>query len=509
VFLAIRAYNEGIVIVRGCALLAILAVTSAFSVESSRYFTPKHQILGIGAGRGEMPADVLAVRTANMIQAQTFAILRDPQALEGAKRITEMHALFEKAASAAGIPTSLLSAIAYLESWGDPEAVSPAGCKGIMQFAQSTAREAGLHIVYATRYQVTTSHQAVKNKAGKTVYKDVSVRTPYTAKVRDERLIPELAVPATANYLRRLQTGFGSLDWAVFAYHCGEGCVTQMQALTREAVSGSRRGLPTVPEMFFTASPAHHRELYDAIQRHMLRDFSPTYWFRIKRAEQLLALYQEDPDAFRALRVEYRNPYNPDKRVNDRLSLWLKAEDVVYQNGEDLRSARGKTLAAVPDDPPFFGFSLTGLKANGLTRDLYLQASPPALGTLSYVAYETRRLFDAMKPKGEKWTPLEVAALVGTKDGPREAGGKSSAEPEIPAHGTGQVFDLDTSDLPPGEREALNFVLNELAWDGYLGYVDLSGTAVHIACAPSAREFFTDVFQETSGTLRAGQVGAR
>jgi len=486
------------VIFRSSSLLALLAL-SAFSAGNPQYFTPKHQISGIGLGRHEMSPEVLAARADHMIQAQTFAILRDPHALEGARRITEMHPLFEKAASAAGIPTSLLSAIAYLESWGDPNAESPAGCKGIMQFAQATAREAGLQIVYATRYRVATVRQGTKNKNGKIVYRNVTVRTPYTVKVRDDRMVPELAVPATANYLRRLREGFGSLDWAVFAYHCGEGCVTQMQALTREALGESRRDVPTIPQMFFTASPARHRELYDAIQRHMLRDFSPTYWFRIKRAEQLLTLYQEEPDEFRALRAEYRNPYDPDKRVNDRLSLWLKAEDVVYQSGDDLRSAQGKTLAAAPDDARYFGFSLAGVKTTGLNRDLYLQASPPAVGTLSYIAFETRRLFDAMKPKGEKWMPLDVVELVSPKDGPREAGGNGGATmPEIPAHGTGQVFDLDLAGLPRGEREALWFVVNELGWDGYLGYVELSGTSLHIGCAPSARQFFTDVFQETT-----------
>ncbi len=488
----------------GC-LIVLLALSPLFSRGNPEYFTPQHQISGIGLARHEMSAAVLAIRTENMIQAQTFAIMRDPQALAGAKRITEMHPLFEKAATAAGIPTSLLSAIAYLESWGDPNAESPAGCKGIMQFAQSTAREAGLQIAYATRYKVTTARQTLKNKQGKTVYRDVKLRTAYTVKVRDDRFVPQLAVPATANYLRRLRDGFGSLDWAVFAYHCGEGCVTEMLARTREALGESARDMPTVPQMFFTASPARHRELYDAIQRHMLRDFSPTYWFRIKRAEQLLTLYQEEPDEFRALRAEYRNPYDPDKRVNDRLSLWLKAEDVVYRSGEDLRSAQGKALAPVPDDPRFFGFSLSRLRINGPNRDLYLQASPPAVGTLSYVAFETRRLFDAMKTQGAKWAPIEVVELVTTQDGPREAGGNGAAgAPEIPEHETGQVFDIDVAGLPRPEREALTFVLNELAWNGYLGYVELSGTSLHIGCAPSAREFFTEVFQEMSASPRTG-----
>ena len=42
--------------------------------------------------------------------------------------------------------------------------------------------------------------------------------------------------------------------------------------------------------MFFLGSPSYNRDLYEAVSRHMLRDYSPTYWFRIMRAQQLLAV---------------------------------------------------------------------------------------------------------------------------------------------------------------------------------------------------------------------------
>ena len=73
-----------------------------------------------------------------------------------------------------------------------------------------------------------------------------------------------------------MEQKFGGRDWAIFAYHCGQGCVTEMQELTRRA-----RGIPkdelTVPRMFFSNSPAWNRELYQAIQQQMQRDWSPTY----------------------------------------------------------------------------------------------------------------------------------------------------------------------------------------------------------------------------------------
>lgn len=437
-----------------------------------------------------------------MIESETFAIMRESGALSGAERITGpgLQQVFKRASLETGMPASLIAAIAYLESWGDAHAESPAGPKGIMQFSEATARSAGLQIVYATHYKTVKSKQLVKpKKKGPAVYRTVVHKTPYSVKVRDDRFLPERAVFAAARYLAHMQDKFGGRDWAVFAYHCGEGCVTEMLSLAQDALG--HKQMPSVAEMFFAASPAQHRELYEAIQRHMQRDYSPTYWFRVKRAEELLSLYQTDPDAFRKLLTEYRNPLSPTRRANDRLVVWLKAEDIVYQTCDDLRRAQGKDLVPVFEDPSFFGFSVRKLGLGGVfasdraNRELYLQASPAALGTLTYIAFETRRLFDAAKPKGERWVPLDVAELVSTKDGPGEAGGRARG-PEFPAHCTGQVFDIDLSDLPPGERECLSFILDELGWDGYLGFIQVTGDTLHIGCSPSSREFFAQVFGE-------------
>jgi len=60
----------------------------------------------------------------------------------------------------------------------------------------------------------------------------------------------------------------------------------------------------TVPRMYFSSSPAWNRELYLAIQQQMQRDYSPTYYFRILCATQLLALYRSTGRFRRAGRRE-------------------------------------------------------------------------------------------------------------------------------------------------------------------------------------------------------------
>ena len=429
-----------------------------------------------------------------MIQSQTFVIMRDPQASAGAVRITgaRLTPIFRQAAATSGMPASLISAIAYLESWGDTHAESPAGPKGIMQFSEATARAAGLRVVRVTRFKVITERKMVARKSGPPVRRTVRHRIPYTVTVRDDRFNPERAVPAAANYLARMESKFGGRDWAVFAYHCGEGCVAELLPLAQAALGGKQ---PSVAAMFFAANPARHRELYDAIQRHMQRDYSPTYWFRVERAEQLLELYRTDPEAFRELVDQYRNPIKAERRANDRLMVWLKSEEVFYRSLDDLKEASGRALEKVVDNPKLFGFSLPALDSDAATKDLYLQASPAAIGTLLYIAFETHRLFDALKPKGEEFAPLQITELVSTTDRPTEAG-TLLVDPEFPEHSTGQVFDIDRSGLPRGEREALNFVLDDMGWDGYLGFIQVTGDTLHIGCSPSSRPFFASVFAD-------------
>lgn len=466
-------------------------------LHHDNYFQPIHRLSGLGVERKDVSDEVLAQRTALMIESQTFGIMRDPHALEGAQRITgpRLQKVFEQAGRTSGLPASLIAAIAYLESWGDANAVSPAGPKGIMQFSQATARRAGLQMVYATKYRVTTQKKRVK-VAGKWVMKNVTQRTPHTTLVRDDRLTPERAVPAAANYLAQMESKFGGRDLAVFAYHCGEGCVADFISLAQQA-KGMQNHPVTVPRLFFGASPVHDREVYEKVKEHMARDFSPTYYFRVMRAEQLLGLYKVDPDAFRTLVEDYKNQTEPSLRAHDRLAVWLKPQDVRYHSCEDLIREEGKSLARMPDKPPYFGFQLrtTGTGAIGAwdlkNQNYYMQASPSAIGTLAYISFETRRLFDAMKVKGEKFVPLEITSLV------RPLDQKDGEETDLPSHCTGQVFDIAYDFLPPHEKESLDFILDDIGWDGYLGFVQESGGTMHIGCAPSAREFFMKVFEET------------
>ena len=301
-------------------------------------------------------------------------------------------------------------------------------------------------------------------------------------------MVPERAIPAAAHYLAGMERKFGGRDWAIFAYHCGQGCVGMLQEITRRA-----RGIPadkmTVARMFFAANPAWNRELYDAIQQQMQRDYSPTYWFRIRRAEQLLALYRHDPEEFAHLAQEYKSEFVANVRAPHRLSVWLKKDDLVFRSDDDIRAAMGQKLVKALDRPDYFGYTVK-LAADS---DYRSEASPSAIGTLAYIAFETRRLYEEMGAKAA-FQPLVVTSLVEPEGYAIQRG-----RPEALAHASGYVFDLDYSALPPAELECLRFVLSDLGWEGYLGFVEDGMDSLHIGCSPGARDFFTKVFQEAAG----------
>src|ERR1700676_1872966 len=71
------------------------------------YFVPAHRVSGIGVARDDVSQDLLDVRTDLMIQSQTFSIMREAEALPGARRITgnsKLQALFRTASERTGLP---------------------------------------------------------------------------------------------------------------------------------------------------------------------------------------------------------------------------------------------------------------------------------------------------------------------------------------------------------------------------------------------------------------------
>jgi hypothetical protein len=172
--------------------------------------------------------------------------------------------------------------------------------------------------------------------------------------------------------------------------------------------------------MFFSCTPAWNRELYQAVQMQMRRDYSPTYWFRVMRAEQLLEEYRRDPDAFKSLAEQYKVHFGlADKlqrRASDRLSVWLTPDDLRFHSGDEIRATIDTNLVSVVGRPEFFGFRVN-LEPEPEDDVSYLNlAAPSAVGTLAYIAFETHRLWQELNPKNEQFRPLELTSLFEPQD---------------------------------------------------------------------------------------------
>lgn len=479
-----------IVVIFLCSLLI-----SCQEEKKPRYFVPSAQIDGIGVARAYMTNKILDQRTRQMIESQAFVILRHPESLEGAKRVLspKLQKAFRKAERVSHFPKKTLEAICFLESWGLP-VQSPTGPRGPMQIAEGTAKQMGLKIERGTKYRTVSKRIAVKvraKKGRKIRYVTKQQRIPYQTIIRDDRMVPELAIPAAAQYLQRLEGKFGSRDLAIAAYHCGEGGINELVNLARGSFGISRP--VTMPEIFFKCSPAYNRRLYLGVKKHLARDFSPTYWFRVKKAEELLALYPQSPGAFRKLWEKYQSPIKGRDRVPSRLWLWVKGDDLKYKVPQDLRDAG---LVQLPNNNPgYFGFIVrddVGRK-DPENQKLYQQISKEGAGAIMYIAYETRRLVEA---SGEKFAPLEVTSLVRTLAyQQRLSKSNVNARTELPTHCSGMVFDVSYKNLSSNEKECLQFVLNDLEWAGALDVTmeSLKSMTFHIGVAPAYKDFFSKI----------------
>ena len=216
-------------------------------------------------------------------------------------------------------------------------------------------------------------------------------------------------------------------------------------------------------------------------------------------------MYRRDPAAFTSLAQQYRSEFITAGRAPHRLSR------VAQTRGHDLPQLRRypRSMAANGWSRRLTGpiISATACASLPIRRPIwssFQQASPSALGALTYIAFETRRLFEQMHRPGRS-----SARCRSLRWWNRRTSRRSPASGKAISHCSGHVFDIDYSGLPPAELECLRFVLNDLGWNGYLGFVEEGRDNLHIGCSPTSRDFFTTVFEEAAGRRRKSRYSGK
>ena len=287
------------------ALVMLLCIATATRVSADSLDA------GLGAGRGSLTAEQVAARSERLEVSTSFSLLRFPEALQAPGRIFKpaIWNVIESAARDYDLDPMILAGMIFIESYGDPLAKSPTGPAGIAQLTKGSARELGLSTGRKVRVGTKTvkkTRWVGKGKNRRRVAQ--TVRQP-VYKTVDERYIPSRAIQAMARRVsnRRGWLG-GKVDFAIAEYHMGAGRMAKLlsayfdRTIKPSEVTAAMSGTPlTYADLFWTNTPYHRPDVYEALDDLNRVDYSPTYYFRVKQAMRLLDVYRQSPDEYARL----------------------------------------------------------------------------------------------------------------------------------------------------------------------------------------------------------------
>jgi len=147
-------------------------------------------------------------------------------------RLWKFEPVIAEASKKYDVPKSLIMAVMFQESGGDPLAASAAGAGGLMQLMPETARGMGLNV-----YEVITS----TNSRG---------RVSYRLDPRDDRADPYKCVMAGVKILGSLMKKYNNIELALAAYNWGSGNVDKYLKGQKQMPKETRDYIANIPRMF-------------------------------------------------------------------------------------------------------------------------------------------------------------------------------------------------------------------------------------------------------------------
>jgi hypothetical protein len=415
--------------------------------------------------------------------------------IEAARRTAEFRPLVEDAVKDSGISADIVEAIVFLESGGRPEVIvgdDPARASGLTQILAETATSfLGMHVDLAESRRLTAQIRAAAQRGDTTT----AARLHAERRAIDARFDPEQALAGTVRYLTTARERLGRGDLAVVSYHMGIG---NLSSVLRAYVGGS--GDLTIPELvddydlswarvFFDTTPAHRSAAYALFAQ--LGDDSPTYYWRVLAAREIMRLFRDDPDRLSELDELHRAKASAEEVLHPR------SETKRFADPDDLESAWSEhTLLPLPSDPARYGFAVDHTMGElapqlGVDEELYRGLRPEALALLLHVADRVRAFSGAGRP-------LEVTSTV--RDGAYQAllrRQNAEATAGYSLHTTGYAFDIRRNYESSAQARAFQFMLDDLTARGLIAWVR-EPAAIHVTVSNDA-EVLVPVFLESEG----------
>jgi hypothetical protein len=295
----------------------------------------------------------------------------------------------------------------------------------------------------------------------------------------DERYDPAKAIAVQTRYLVRLARRYGTVDWALQAYHGGEGGVGRTVAYylgdrraqftsTEGAIRGilPSRGGPvtrarphmTYSDLYFGITPRTHPQAFGYLFGRS--DDHRYYWWKVLMAERAIALYRRDPEEFERQWQALR----PGQRME---AAWYpKHEELCFRDVAALRRGYAEgTLVRIPGDLRARGIALGDVAPMDAANAYHYKGlRPESMGVLLRLAALYRR-------HGGK-SPLRVLSLTQTQQYAALLDGRYPAPPPkkpldpadvtIDLHPTGLPFDLGRP-ASAWDRKVLEYALGLLS----------------------------------------------
>jgi hypothetical protein len=481
-------------VVRRRRLLAALAVVvAAAAVLAGARFLLDDEPAGVLVPRAEVAeGDALAYddsQDEELEQRAAFGLsqplyAKSPGGVFATARRTEaFRPLIEDATSGTEFDADLVEAIVFLESGGRPDVIAgddPVNASGLTQILAETATNfLGMPVDLDRSRALTVQIEGAVRRGNLARAELLRERR----REIDARFDPEQALAGTMRYLNEAHERLGREDLAVVSYHMGIGNLTNV--LRAFAGADPEADVPELVEendlswarVFFDTAPDRNAAAHELLVP--LGDDSPTYYWRVLAAREMMRLYRDDPDRLQELDLLHGAKASAEEVLHPPSETGRFADAVDLQRAWDAQE-----LHPLPDDPESLGFAIDrslGQLATqlGQPRELYRGLRSEALALLVYMTRRVQELSGATQPLRVTSTLRDDLYQELLRSGNPEAAHGYSL------HTTGYAFDI-ARDYESGEQaQAFQFLLDDLTARGLIAWIR-EPTAIHVTVAREA-----------------------